>query len=228
LLFAYTHSKLIDDASSVFSTTVLSSPNSSSLVAADSYRPWLERDSSSGDMPNVTSFSGTYDLPAGHGHRFASRGVADTLLGGWQLDAIMSLQSGMPVTVTQATNFNSFAGFSTQRPNVVGKPSLAPDDRSPARFFNTAAFATAPQFTIGSASRNPVRGAAYRDLDLALVKHTTLFLEAGLEFRAELFNVTNTPAFAQPNGSFGSPAFGSITSTITDPRVMQFAIRFSR
>jgi len=228
LLFAYTHSKLIDDASSVFSTTVLSSPNSSSLVAADSYRPGLERDSSSGDMPNVTSFSGIFDLPAGHGHRFASRGIGDTFLGGWQLNAIMSLQSGMPVTVTQATNNNSFAGFSIQRPNLVGKPSLAPDGRSPAHYFNTGAFATAPQFAIGSASRNPVRGPAYRDLDLALVKHTTLFHETGMEFRAELFNVTNTPAFAQPSGSFGSAAFGSITSTTTDPRVMQFAIRLSR
>ncbi|MBS1805405.1 MAG: TonB-dependent receptor [Acidobacteria bacterium] len=228
LLFAYTHSKLIDDASSVFSTTVLSSPNSSSLVAADTYRPELERDSSSGDMPNVTSFSGTYDLPAGHGHRFASHGIGDILLGGWQLNAILSLQSGMPVTVTQATNSNSFAGFSLQRPNLTGKPSLSPDDRNPSHFFNTAAFATAPQFTLGSASRNPVRGPAYRDLDFALVKHTTLFHETGMEFRAELFNVTNTPAFAQPNGSFGSPAFGTITSTTTDPRVMQVAIRLSR
>ena len=227
-LFAYTHSKLIDDASSVFSTTVLSSPNSNSLIAADTYRPYLERDSSSGDMLNVTSFSGSYDLPAGHGHGFASSGIADTFLGGWQLNAIVSLQSGMPVTVTQATNFNSFAGFSIQRPNLVGKPSLPPDQRKPAQFFNTSAFATAPQFTIGTASRNPVRGPAYRDLDLALVKHTTLFHETGLEFRAELFNVTNTPAFSQPNGSFGSAAFGSITSTTTDPRVMQLAIRFSR
>jgi len=228
LLFAYTHSKLIDDASAVFSTTVLSSPNSSSLIAADSYRPQLERDSSSGDMPNVTSFSGTYDIPAGHGHRFASRGIGEAFLAGWQLNAIVSLQSGMPLTVTQATNFNSFAGFSLQRPDLVGKPSLPSGERSPSRFFNTAAFATAPQFTIGSASRNPVRGPAYRDLDLALVKHTTLFGETGLELRAELFNVTNTPAFAQPNGSLGSPAFGSITSTTTDPRVMQLAIRLSR
>lgn len=227
-LFAYTHSKLIDDASSVFSTTVLSSPNSSSLIAADTYRPWLERDSSSGDMPNVTSFSGLYDLPAGHGHRLASSGFADTFLGGWQLNAILSLQSGMPVTVTQATNMNSFAGFSLQRPNLLSKPSLLRRDRTPAHFFNTGAFATAPQFTIGSASRNPVRGPAYHDLDLALVKHTTLFHETGVEFRAELFNVTNTPEFNQPSGSFGSAAFGTITSTTTDPRVMQLAIRLSR
>ncbi len=227
-LFAYTHSKLIDDASSVFSTTVLSSPNSSSLIAADTYRPYLERDSSSGDMPNVTSFSGIYDLPAGRGHRFANRSLPATVLGGWSLNAIVSLQSGMPVTVTQATNNNSFAGFVLQRPNLVNTPALSPDKRTPSRFFNTDAFATAPQFTIGNASRNPVRGPAYRDLDLALVKNTTIFHETGVEFRAELFNVTNTPAFSQPNGSFGSAAFGSITSTTTDPRVMQLAIRFRR
>jgi hypothetical protein len=227
-LLAYTHSKLIDDASSVFSSTVLSSPNTSSLVAADTFRPYLERDSSSGDMPNVTSFTGIYDLPAGRGHNFASTGIGDALLGGWSLNAILSLQSGMPVTVTQATNNNSFAGFALQRPNIVGSPSLPAGQRTPAHYFNTAAFATAPQFVIGTASRNPVRGPAYRDLDMALVKHTKLPLETDMEFRAEMFDVTNTPEFSQPSGSFGSAAFGSITSTTTDPRVVQFALRLSR
>ena len=227
-LFAYTHSKLIDDASSVFSSTVLSSPNSSSLIAADTYRPYLERDSSNGDMPNVTSLAATYDLPAGRGHHFASHGVSNLLLGGWAVNAIASVQSGMPVTVTQATNNNAFAGFALQRPNLIAKPGLSPSSRTPKRFFNTAAFATAPQFTIGNASRNPVRGPAYRDLDLALVKHTRFTEKTEAEFRAEVFNVTNTPAFAQPNGSFGAAAFGSITSTTTEQRVAQFAIRLSR
>jgi len=228
LLFAYTHSKLIDDASSVFSSTVLSSPNSSSLVAADTFRPYLERDSSNGDMPNVTSFSGIYDLPVGRGHRFASSGVGNAVLGGWTLNTILSLQSGMPVTVTQATNNNAFAGFALQRPNLVGKPNLPAGKRTPAKFFNTAAFATVPQFVIGDASRNPVRGPAYRDLDIALIKHTRLRGETDMEFRGEIFNITNTPEFSQPNGSFGSAAFGSITSTTTDPRVVQFAVRLSR
>jgi hypothetical protein len=76
--------------------------------------------------------------------------------------------------------------------------------------------------------QNPVRGPAYRDLDLALTKHTHLGELVDLEFRAELFDVTNTPAFAQPNGSFGSAAFGSITATTTDPRVLQLALRLSR
>jgi hypothetical protein len=226
--FAYTHSKLIDDASSVFSSTVLSSPNSNSLVAADTFRPYLERDSSSGDMPNVTAVSTTYDLPAGRGHHFASGGISNAFLGGWRLNAILSLQSGMPVTVTQATNNNSFAGFALQRPNIVANPSLPASQRTPAKYFNTGAFTTAPEFTIGNAFRNPVRGPAYRDLDLSLVKHTKLGELIDLELRAELFNITNTPAFSQPNGSFGAAAFGSITSTTTDPRVAQIAICLSR
>jgi hypothetical protein len=228
LLFAYTHSKLIDDASSVFSTTVLSSPNSSSLIAADTFRPYLERDSSSGDMPNVLSFSAICNLPAGHGQRFASSGIGNAALGGWALNTIFQMQSGMPVTVTQATNNNAFAGFALQRPNLIASPSLVPSLRTPAHYFNTAAFSTAPQFVLGNASRNPVRGPAYRDLDLALVKHTHLGEMADVEFRAEVFDITNTPAFAQPNGSFGSAAFGSITATTTDPRVVQFALRLSR
>ncbi len=228
LLAAYTHSKLIDEASSVFSSTVLSSPNSSSLIAADTFRPYLERDSSNGDMPNVTSIAATYDLPVGRGHRFGSNYAGNLLVGGWALNTIASLQSGMPVTVTQATNNNAFAGFALQRPNLIANPGLTPDARTPAHFFNTAAFTTAPQFTIGNASRNPVRGPAFRDLDVALVKHTHFSEKTDAEFRGEIFNITNTPAFAQPNGSFGAAAFGSITSTSAEQRVVQFALRLSR
>ncbi len=224
---SFTHSKLIDDASSVFSTTVLSSPNSSSLIAADTYHPELERDSSLGDMPNVFTGSWRYEVPVPHfGGRAAS--VAERmLLRGWSLSGIALLQSGMPVTVTQATNNNSFAGFVLQRPNIVGKVDLPASSRTPAEYFNTAAFATAPQFTLGNASRNPVRGPAYRDADVALAKITHFGEHAQLELRAEVFNITNTPAFAQPNGSFGSTSFGSITSTATDPRVMQMSARIS-
>ena len=223
LLFSYTHSKLIDDASSVFSSTVLSSPNTSSLIAADTYRPYLERDSSQGDMPNVTTFAGVYNLPGLRGHSLAS-----VFTNGWTANLIFTLQSGMPLTVTQATNNNSFAGIVLQRPNIVANPSLPADQRSPGHFFNTAAFTTAPQFTFGNASRNPVRGPAYRDADIAVTKHAAVSEHTDVEFRAELFNVTNTPAFSQPNGSVGSTAFGTITGTTTDPRVTQFALRLRR
>jgi len=226
-LASYTRSKLIDDASSVFSTTVLSSPNSSSLIAADTYNPRLERDLSSGDMPNVFSANGTWKLPAGRNHGFASKGLAERTLGGWELHGLLTVQSGMPVTVTQATNNNSFAGYVLQRPNVTGTTTLPASQRSPTKYFNTAAFSAAGTYTLGNASRNPVRGPAYRDGDIALLKHTAIGDRMDAEFRAEIFNLTNTPAFAQPNGSYGSTAFGSITSTATDPRVVQFAIRLS-
>ena len=74
----------------------------------------------------------------------------------------------------------------------------------------------------------PVRGPAYRDGDVSFIKNTAFGDKTSLEFRAELFNVTNTPGFAQPSGAYGTAAFGSITSTVTDPRVAQFAVRLSR
>jgi hypothetical protein len=188
----------------------------------------MERDLSTGDMPNVFTASGSWALPAGRNHRFANRGIGNMALGGWAFNAISTVESGMPVTVTQATNNNSFAGYALQRPNHTATTSLSPDLRTPAHFFNTTAFSTAARFTLGNSSRNPVRGPAYRDLDIALIKHTRLPGETDLEFRGEVFNITNTPAFSQPSGSYGSTAFGSITSTTTDPRVAQFAIRISR
>jgi hypothetical protein len=157
-----------------------------------------------------------------------STGIANAVLGGWWLNSILTVQSGMPVTITQATNNNAFAGFALQRPNLIGPPNLQSSQRTPAHFINTAAFKTAPQFVIGNASRNPARGPAYRNLDLALSKHIGLPRETDMEFRAEVYDIMNTPQFAQPNGSFGSAAFGSITSTVTDPRVAQFALRIRR
>ena len=113
----------------------------------------------------------------------------------------------------------------TQRPNVSGDPTLPADERSASRWFNTAAFSTAPQFTLGTASRNPVRGPGYRNLDLALVRRVPLPAGNAIELRVEAFNVTNTTPFGAPNGVFGSAAFGTIT-TAGDPRVIQLAVKF--
>ena len=87
----------------------------------------------------------------------------------WSVATVVTLQSGVPVAVTQANSLR-YAGFTTQRPNLVGDPKLPADERTPARWFNTAAFATANQFSLGTASRNPVRGPSYRDVDLALMR----------------------------------------------------------
>ena len=93
------------------------------------------------------------------------------------------------------------------------------------RWFNTSAFTTAPQFTIGTSSRNPVRGPGYRNMDLALMRRVPLAASQALEIRAEIFKVTNTPPLGAPNGVFGSAAFATITSA-GDPRVIQFALKY--
>jgi hypothetical protein len=221
-MLSYTHSKIMDDASSVFDSSILTGPVANFPVA-DSFNPSLERDASLGDMPNVTVGSIVYAIPMGRGHSVASSGVMSWLLGGWNVNGLFTLQSGMPFPITQATNFNAFAGFGTQRPMISGKANLPAEERTPARFINTNAFSVTSQFKQGNASRNPARGPAYRDLDLGLVKNTQLGDRVILELRGEVFNVTNTPAFAQPNATVGATNFGSITATTADPRVAQVA-----
>jgi hypothetical protein len=214
MLASYTRSKLMDQASSVFDAAIISGPTAN-FPAADTYNRTLERDVSTGDMPNVMVVGATYDFPWAKQHRY---------LGGWQLTGIMTLQSGVPLAVTQITNFNSFAGFGTQRPNRVSNPELPASQRSVSKWFDTEAFQVAPQFTIGNSSRNPVRGPAYRNLDLALIKHTRVGEHVDVEFRAEAFNFTNTPPLGAPNVVKGNAAFGTII-TAGDPRVIQFGLK---
>ena len=136
----------------------------------------------------------------------------------------MKFVACVPLAVTQATNFNAFAGFGVQRPNLVGDPTLPAGERTPARWFNTSAFAVTPQYEIGSASRNPVRGPAYRNVDLALIRRVPIGRDA-LELRAEIFNLLNTPPLGAPAAVLGAANFGTIT-TAGDPRVIQVAIKF--
>jgi len=79
-------------------------------------------------------------------------------------------------------------------------------------------------FTLGSSSRNPVRGPSYRDVDLALIRRVPLRADTSIELRAEIFNVLNTPNLGSPNGIAGSAGFGTITSAL-DPRVGQLAVK---
>lgn len=224
-LASYTRSKLLDDASSVFSNTIFTGPLTNFPVA-DSFNRRLERDVSNGDMPNVFTGSWAYSLPFGLGRRFNPGGVVGKLVGDWEVVGIVTLQSGLPLAVSQATNFNAFAGFGVQRPNLVGDPNQVPGGRSTAQWFNTSAFQMAPQFTIGTASRNPVRGPSYRNMDLALIKRTAIREEMNVEFRAEVFNFTNTPPLGAPAVVLGNAGFGSITSA-GDPRVIQLALKFN-
>jgi hypothetical protein len=211
---AYTFSKLIDDASSVFSQTIFTGPVLNSTGAADAYNRHLEKDVSSGDIPRVFALGWVYEIPR------------LWRIAGWQIAGIVRVQAGDAVAVTQATNNNSSLGFAVQRPNRIGNPNQF-DGRGVAKYFNAAAFTTAPQFAIGTSSRNPVRGPGLQDADLMIGKTFRIAERVNLEFRAEAFNVSNTPPLNDPNGSFGSAAFGSITSA-GNPRDFEFVgkVRF--
>ncbi len=223
-LVSYTRSTLEDDASSVFDASILTGPVANYPVA-DSFNRRLERDYSTGDIPHAFVASVVWDLPVGRDRRMHAGGLLGAIVNDWTISGIVTLQSGLPFAVTQATNTNAFAGFGTQRPNLVGEPELPADERSRSRWFNTSAFAAAPQFTLGTASRNPVRGPAYRNVDVGLARRLPLDSTRAVELRAEIFNLTNTPPLGTPNGVFGSAAFGTIT-TAGDPRVVQLAVKF--
>ncbi len=220
---AYTRSKLLDDASSVFDGSILTGPIANYPVA-DSFNRSLERDYSTGDIPHVLVSSVLWDLPFGAGRPRRLNGVLGAIANDWSVTALITLQSGVPVAVTQTTNFNAFAGFGVQRPNLIGDPTLPVDQRTPSRWFNTAAFAIAPVFTVGTASRNPIRGPSYRDVDLALMRRIPIGGRSSLELRAEVFNVFNTVNLGAPNGVTGAANFGTITTAL-DPRVGQVAIK---
>ena len=119
----------MDDASSVFDASILTGPIANYPVA-DSFNRRLERDYSTGDIPHVFVSSVVWDLPAGAGraNSWRSARCARQRL---DADGIVTLQSGVPVAVTQTTNFNAFAGFGVQRPNLVGDPELPADERRP-------------------------------------------------------------------------------------------------
>jgi hypothetical protein len=220
---AYTRSKLMDTASSVFDASILTGPLTNAAVA-DSHNLDRDYDYSTGDIPHYFGGSLVWDLPVGSQRRWEPTGLLGAVVSDWSLATVMTLQSGVPVAVTQANSLG-YAGFTTQRPNLVGDPTLPADQRTPVHWFDTAAFATANQFTIGSASRNPVRGPSYRNIDLALMRRVPVGgRDRAIELRVEAFNLLNTPNLGAPGATQGAASFGTITTAL-DPRVVQVAAK---
>jgi len=209
LTASYTFSKLLDDASTVFSQTIFTGPVLGNTGAADAYNRHLEKDVSTGDIPRVFAMGWVYDIPR------------VWKISGWQIAGLVRVQAGDAVPVLQATNNNSSLGFAVQRPNRISDPNQF-DGRTIAKYFNTAAFTAAPQFVIGNSSRNPVRGPGLQNADLMIGKTFRITERVNLEFRAEAFNVSNTPPLNDPIGNnCCSGSFGSITSA-GNPRDFEF------
>ena len=191
---------------------------------ATSQAPWdpflIERADANLDVRHRWVMTVNYELPFGR----SRTGLAGAVLGGWQVNAVAFWQSGLPFNVANAAARTNTGG--TDRPNMVGDPELAESERTLQRWFNTAAFQAQPQFTAGDTPLNVMHGPSQRRLDMSLFKDFRMRDNWRMQVRAEVYNVTNTASFANPNSTFGSPAFGTISSTGNAiPRQMLFAAK---
>jgi hypothetical protein len=169
--------------------------------------------SSTFDVRHKLAVSGTYEIPFGKGRRWLNSGMwaTNALLGGWQINNILTLQTGLPFTpVMQTSTLNTGSG--SQFPNRVASGKLPSDQRTIDRWFDVTAFAAPGQFTFGNSGRNILYGPGTKQIDLSLFKSFAVAESRRVEFRAEAFNALNTPQYNNPNASIGFSGAGRITS----------------
>jgi hypothetical protein len=170
----------------------------------------------------------SYDLPFGRGKTYGAdwNRATDALLGGWQMNSILTFHTGQPYGITA----NGCQGqWSICRPELLpGKdPNAAPaGGRTPSEWFDTANFTTAPSLTNGNVGLLSNYGPPTRNVDLSLFKTFSFTERWKVQFRAESFNIANTPQFGLPDQNRSDGNFGKITSTATgSERHVQFSLR---
>ena len=196
---------------------------------------FLQYDYGNGDLDVRQRFTVmlNYTLPLGG----SLHGAAAYLVKGWSVNTIYAYSTGLPTSISEQgggppgtiTNASGILGFrGGDAPNQVGDPNAGKVHTIQA-WFNTSAFAVQAPGLLGNARRNCIYGPPQRHLDFSVSKDLPIRESVRLQFRAEAFNLTNTPNFAQPNTSLGSPMFGEITSTapFSNPRLLQFALRLT-
>jgi len=176
------------------------------------------------DVPHNLQLASTYELPLGRGKRFANSGISSVLLGGWQVNGIFSAVSGRPFTVTaDATTLN--APDNTQTADLVG-PVRRLGGSGPGEFlYDPSSFAIptgAARF--GTSGRNLLRSSRQVNLDAGLFKTFPVYERLTMTFRAEAFNLSNTPHFAAPNSNRSSSAFMTTSSAAQDQRNLRFGL----
>jgi hypothetical protein len=221
-LVAYTWSKSIDVGCSGFFGI-------ESCSVQNPYNIRGDRGVSGFDLTHVLSASANAPLPFGKGKRFAnSSGLVNYIVGNWQLNGILTLTSGLPYNVfisSDIPNVGNFAPWSGNvRASVVGDPNLA--NPSTREWFNTAAFAPPAPFTFGDSGRNSLRADWFKNLDVSLFRDFPFSERTSLQFRAEAFNVTNTPTWGIPVNDLNNHAqLGTINSTRSTERQLQVSLK---
>jgi hypothetical protein len=175
------------------------------------------------DIPLVFTFNTAYQLPFGKGKQFLTTGPASAILGGWQLNGIVTARSGTVINPTNGINGDTAnAGGGNQRVNFVSNPNSGAPHTINA-WFNPAAFALPANGTYGNAGIDSLRGPGFWDVDSSLFRNISFTERATLQLRVEAFNLFNHPNLANPNGSFGGGGFNAITGTTGTNRVLQLA-----
>jgi hypothetical protein len=215
LLGSYVYSKSMD---------IASNDGNSGLgnQARDPYDWDLDYGPSDFDVRHrfVTSF--LYQIPGSKSGNTFVKFLTD----GWQLDGILTLQTGLPFSVLAGVD-RSLIGVTEDHANVNG-PVAVYNDRGTfskiAKYFNTSAFSLPPLGTFGTSGRNTIYAPGTENLDAGLFKNIPIHEQLHLELRWETFNTLNHPNFSAPNNSFSSSAFGRITAA-NSGRVMQIAAK---
>jgi hypothetical protein len=195
-------------------------------ILRDAQNVRLERGLALFDMRHRFVSSVLWELPIGKGRAWdLNSPAANAILGNWQINAITTLRSGTPFTPTM--------GFSTAntghaRPNRLRDGNLPSGERTIQRYYDTSAFAAAPQYLFGNAGRNVLIGPGGATADASLFKSFRLpFLgERGqLQIRLEAFNMLNTPQFGIPNTRVDLPQGGSVADLASPMREMQAGLK---
>ena len=231
--FAYTYSRSIDNTPQELESNSGSAPNGLN------YAGWFGP--SDFDTPHRVVTSYVYELPFGRGRRFLHEGILSYIVGGFKTSGVYTFASGRPFTVSSggsiAGTLDAF-GAVAATPNQIGDPVIVGNVNC--WYFvakNAACTALRPNLTdafqlqspgfLGNVGRNILRGPHTNVFDFALMRDFPIHESVGLQFRWEVFNLTNTVQFGQPSNNFSSGSAGAITSLAGDPRVMQFALRLA-
>lgn len=194
-----------------------------------------EMSDSAQDVRHRFTGGATWALPIGQGGLVMNNdSLAARLVGGWQANAIVNLQTGIPFNVS-APDVSDTGSNHASYPDCVGDafagtskdPSRYAGSNAPGAYINVDAFAIPALGTFGSCRPRAWHGPGIEEEDLSLFKSFPLGEARKLEFRAEFFNAFNHPSFANPAADVTAPgAFGKSTATTTNPRQIQFVGKF--
>jgi hypothetical protein len=177
------------------------------------------------DVPHNFDISFGYELPFGKSKKFlAGGGIADKIIGGWQMQSITGFRSGTPYTPTISRD-SANIGVGGQRPNRIGSGNPAHPTLD--LYFDKTAFVLPASFTYGNSGGNILRRDYVGSFDASLFKVFQLTERSRLQFRWEIFNVPNTAYFSAPNTNIDVAAGGKVTSTSNSPRQMQLALKLN-